>query len=241
MDSYPPFILFGQAHVLALLSVAVLIFVIPLLVRRLEPRHGRRIGLVIAAVLVLNEISNFIVSVYVYDVPPGASLPLHLCGVAALLTAWMLWRRSYRAYEISWFWAMAGSIPALLTPDLAAGFPHPTFLHFFAGHGLIMLGALHATLVDGFRPVLRSMGKAILASLLLMLVITPVNLVLDTNYMYLCSKPGSATLMDYFGPWPWYIASLVLAGSVICFICYLPFALARIWFTQSNAEPGRGP
>ena len=236
MNGLPPFISFGQAHVGAMISVVLAVIAVPLLVRLLNHHTKRNIGMTIAAILFLNEICIYFISVYVYDNLPGASLPLQLCGVAALLTAWMLWTQSYRAYEIAWFWAMGGSIPAMLTPDLAAGYPHPTFIHFFAGHGLIMLGVLHATFVDGYRPELRSVGKAILATLLLMLVIAPINLLLDTNYMYLCAKPAQTTLIDFLGPWPWYVVSLVIIGAAVCLICYLPFALAEKLSPRSGSE-----
>jgi hypothetical integral membrane protein (TIGR02206 family) len=135
----------------------------------------------------------------------------------------MLWRKSYGSYEVALFWGIGGSIPALLTPDLTVGFPHPSFLHFFAGHGLVMLGVLYATFVFGFRPRVRSVFKAISASLLLVVIMAPVNLVLETNYMYLYQKPVQSTLMDYFGPWPWYILSLILIGVMVYIVIYLPF------------------
>ena len=223
MSDQTPFILFGTAHMVTIVIVLIVVFIAPLLIQKLATRRAHQLGRLFAAVLVSNEISNIYIAVSIYGNPLSLSLPLHLCGLAALLTAWMLWRQSYRSYEIVYFWSIGGSIPAILTPDLALGFPHPTFIHFFASHGLIILSTIYATVVLGFRPELRSVCKAILATLLLMGMIAPVDLILDANYMYLCQKPAQNTLMDYFGPWPWYILSLIGIGICIYILCFLPF------------------
>jgi len=115
----------------------------------------------------------------------------------------------------------------MLTPDLSVGFPHPRFFHFFLGHGLIMLGVLYATIVWQFRPVLRSAGKAVFASIVLMASVGLLNYLLGTNYMYLCAKPAQDTLMDAMGAWPWYLLTLILAGSAVYMLCLLPFILLR--------------
>jgi hypothetical integral membrane protein (TIGR02206 family) len=224
----PPFLPFGHAHLLAMFGVVVLAILLPMMTQTLGPRMNRVFALLIASVLVLNEVVFFCLDLLVYKLPLVASLPLQLCDIAALLTAWMLWRQSYRAFEIAWFWGVGGSMVAMLTPDLSIGYPHPLFIHFFIGHGIIMLGLVHASVAYAYRPVLRSVGKAIIASIILMLIVGSFNRLLDMNYMYLCAKPAQQTLMDYMGPWPWYLGSLVLAGSVVYMACYLPFVLVQV-------------
>lgn len=223
----PQFIPFGHAHLGALACVYLSVILLPLLLSRPGQRSGRIVALLIAAFLFANEISVFLLDVVVYKLPVAASLPLQLCSVAALLTAWMLWRQSYRAYEIAWFWGIGGSTVALLTPDLSVGYPHKVFIHFFAGHGLIMLGVVHATIAYRFRPDLRSVGKAIIVSIILMLAVGLANHLLGTNYMYLCAKPAQTTLIDYMGSWPWYLGSMLGAGSIVYLVCYLPFLFER--------------
>jgi hypothetical integral membrane protein (TIGR02206 family) len=140
------------------------------------------------------------------------------------LVAYVLLRRSYGAFEVAYFWAMGGTVQAILTPDLRTGFPSPRYIIFFTSHGLVMVGVAFAIGVYQFRPTLRSVGKALAAIVAYAAVIGLLNPLLGTNFLYLQHKPGGASLLDYLGPWPWYVLSLALLTIVSCFVCYLPFA-----------------
>lgn len=228
MEWPPTFSLFGTGHVGALAAIVVASVSVPLLARRLlEPRGQAIGGGVLAVGLLLHEAVKVPIRVHGYGEPLTESLPLHLCGLAALMTAWVLWQRSYRVHEIAYFWGIGGSLPALLTPDLPYDFPHPWYFIFFVGHGLIVLGVVYATVVHRLRPTLRSVAKTVAASIALVIVMTPVNWLLDANYLYLRAKPEGATLIDYMGPWPWYVAVMFAAGAVVALACHAPLALSR--------------
>jgi hypothetical integral membrane protein (TIGR02206 family) len=223
MDTYDPFVPFGSAHVITLGVIVFLVFAVPIALKSINDSRRLAIARVLAVFLVLSESGKPLVSVLIYQNSINISLPLHMCGVAAFLTAWMLWRQSYKSYEVVYFWGVGGGIPAMLTPDLLAGFPHPTFFYFFISHGLVLLGVMYATFVFSFRPTLTSVRKAIIATIGLMAVIYPINLLLKSNYMYLLAKPEQLTLMEFMGSWPWYILTLTVIGIVVYLICYLPF------------------
>lgn len=231
MDTYDPFVPFGSAHVITLGVIVFFVFALPIALKSINDSRRLVIARVLAVLLVLSETGKPVVSVLIYQNPINVSLPLHLCGVAAFLTAWMLWRQSYKNYEVAYFWGVGGGIPAMLTPDLLAGFPHPTFFYFFISHGLILFGVMYATFVFSFRPRLASVRKAIIATIGLMAVIYPINLLLKSNYMYLLAKPEQLTLMEFMGTWPWYILTLTVIGIVVYLICYLPFV-----FIASNGN-----
>ncbi|NNE36867.1 MAG: TIGR02206 family membrane protein [Gammaproteobacteria bacterium] len=223
MDTYSPFIPFGLAHMSTMLIIGVVVLVIPMALKKVDDNRALVNARILAVLLIISESAKPLISVLIYHNQLNASLPLHLCGVAAFLAAWTLWRRSFRSYEIVYFWGIGGGIPAILSPDLLAGFPHPSFFYFFISHGLILLGVMYATIVFRFRPSFASVGKAIVATLVLMAVIYPVNLLLNSNYMYLLAKPQALTLMEFMGQWPWYILTLTFIGIVVYLLCYLPF------------------
>ena len=49
------------------------------------------------------------------------------------------------------------------------------------------------------------------------------NMILGANYSYLSHKPESASLLDYFHKWPFYIIEVELIVIPYMLLIYLPF------------------
>ena len=175
----------------------------------------RQIAQAAALILVVLEMFKLWLAVSVFDQPWTESLPLHLCRLSSLLCAAMLAFGSYRLFEVAYFWVMGGSVAALLTPDLAHGFPHLLYFTFFIGHGLVVFSVLFAVAGYGFRPRLQSIVFAAAVTAVYMLLMVIVNALLDANYLYLRAKPPGPSIYDYLGPWPWYVvwAAFLLIGA----------------------------
>lgn len=223
-----PFTSFGFAHAVSAIIALCLAFGLPLLIAKTaSARQQDRFRLILTGIVLAQLLLNPWMRVAVYGEPLHLNLPLHLCHASLMLGAITLLFRSYLAYEVAYFWALGGAIPAILMPDVAFSFPHPLFLLFFIGHGLELACVAFATFVFGFRPRLISVGKAIAATAAFAALIVPINYALDANYLYLRHKPAQPSIIDLLGPWPWYV--LALAGLVVmlAFLCYLPFALQK--------------
>ena len=221
-----PFVTFGTAHLVAIGVTLCAALLIPLAVRRwIDSARYASIGAGLAVFMVMHEIFRIFMLVAFFDRPLIGHLPLHLCSAALVLSVFMLWRRSYRLYEVAYFWGLGGGLAAILTPDIPFGFPHPWFIVFFTGHSLAPLAIVYATFVFDWRPRLRSVGIALAATVAYAALIYPVNLMLGTNYLYLVHKPYQPSPIDYLGPWPWYLLSLAGITAVLCLLLYLPFAV----------------
>jgi len=225
MSSSSRFILFGPDH----LAVLFLTLALPaLLVFLVRSRGGeRRVQPVcygLAAALILNQV---ILLVYVHrlGLPLKEHLPFQLCDWAMITCVAALLGRRRLAFELSYFWGLAGTLQAVLTPDLEYGFPNLGFILFSIAHSGIIVVILFLTLGLGMRPTLRSLWRAFLGVQLYAVVTVLVNLALDTNYGYLLRKPARPSLLDFLGPWPWYIASLEAVALVLFFLFYAPFAV----------------
>ncbi|MCP4385556.1 MAG: TIGR02206 family membrane protein [Hyphomicrobiales bacterium] len=222
-----PFISFGTTHFITAVIVFAFAILFPVLVGRFaNPDQQRRIGNGLAAAVILQIASNMFFRIVIFGEPWQFNLPLHLCNASLVLSIFILLFRSYRAYEIAYFWALSGGVPTILMPDVAYTFPHAFFLIFFVGHCLELTCVFYATIVLGFRPRLASVGRAAAVTIIYAAIIFPLNYLLSSNYLYLRHKPSQPSIMDLMGPWPWYIFGLALLAVVLIFICYLPFAFS---------------
>lgn len=193
--------------------------------------------IVMAVILILCELTLqlWFLSTGIWSVK--RSLPLHLCGISLLLCAFMLISGSKRVYEIAFFWGVGGAVQALLTPNTDYSFPHYVFFEFFTAHSFIVISCLWVTFVDRYRPRFRSVWKAVLAINLYALIIFGVNRLTGGNYLFISHKPSTPSLMDYLGPWPWYIVSLEAVAVILFLILYLPFAVSgRIANSKRKSE-----
>jgi len=156
-----------------------------------------------------------------YDATHGLyGLPFQLCDVALVLVIWALLAPRWRQLgQLAYFWGLAASSQAMLTPDLDSAFPSLHWFVFFISHAGVVLGAvymlagghLHLTRLTPLRVWLWTGVYAVLAM--------GANALLDTNFGYLAEKPDRASLLDYMGPWPVYILVEGLVGLVLFYAC----------------------
>ena len=225
----PPFHLFGTPHIVAMVAMLVVPAALSVAVRRADSERATRVVCVVFAVVML--VNQVVYWCYRY-VTEGADtfvrehLPLHVCGMTVLLSvATLLWRGRF-TYELLYFWGLAGAANAMVTPELTEGFPHYVFFQYFISHGGIVGAAVFATWGLGMRPTFRSLIRAFVAMNAMAAAIACVNLLLDSNYMYLCEEPVTASPF-LFLPWPWYILWLEVLALVFFGLLYLPVLLVE--------------
>lgn len=222
------FVLFGSDHLGALAATAASASGLSWVVRRQPASRladGIRVGLAVlllagtAAYLVAEKISGTLTLWHV--------VPLHLCDLAIFLGAYALLTRNPRACELLYFWACTGTLLALVTPDVQTGFPHWRCLSFFFLHGVVLVASI--TLVHGYRiePGKGAPWRAFLLTNAYAALVGIVNLAFGTNFLFLREKPGSRTLLDSFGPWPYYLVACEGLALGLFLLLDLPFRLAR--------------
>ena len=167
-----------------------------------------------------------------YQLTPGdfdidTSLPLALCDVATVMAVIALWTRSPRASAFTYYVGLTLTSQGVLTPSLAEGFPHPRYFGFWALHFLVVWAAAYLTWGLGIRPTWRLYRFAVVATLTWAVTVYCFNVVADTNYGYLNGKPSSASLLDFMGPWPWYVVvEVAVVATVWALLLTLPWTLA---------------
>ncbi|OXM15248.1 TIGR02206 family membrane protein [Paenibacillus herberti] len=230
------FILFSPSHLVSLgliTAAVVLLYLFRRPLARSKPARGR---LILAALLAVCEI---LLNIWYFSngiFQASSTLPFELCSISLYLSILMLLLRSRFLFHIVYFTAIGGALQALATPALGYAFPHFRFLEFFAAHGLLILSALYMVWVEGFRPTLRSVFTALIATNVIAAIVFVVNYLSGANYMFLARKPPTASMLDFLGPYPWYILSLEAAALLIFLALYLPFAIARSRSKQNQQQ-----
>lgn len=225
----PPFSLFSKEHIITLLSLTLIniLFVLWFMkVKNTKSTDCFRKGL--AGFLLLNELYYVTWSILTGNWSMDNSLPIQLCEAVAFASAVMLLYNHFRLFEVVYFLGLGGGIQALITPDLYYPFPHSRFFSFFLGHNAVFMAIFYMLIVKNFIPSLKSILKTFIFTNLYMVVISIINILTGGNYLFLCSKPENGSLLDFLGPWPWYILSLEGIGLLIFLTLYLPFGIAAI-------------
>jgi hypothetical integral membrane protein (TIGR02206 family) len=157
---------------------------------------------------------------------PQTLLPMDLCDWATIAALATLLRPNQRSYELAYFWALSGTLQALVTPDLFYDSPDLRFVVFFAFHGGTVAAVLFLTLAAGMRPWPASIPRVLARSSLYLVAALATNWAFGTNFGYLSAKPANPSLLDVMGPWPLYIVELVGLAVLYVVVLYLPFFIA---------------
>ena len=184
---------------------------------------AKPIRLTLAAFLTVNELIWYVFK-YSHEgwrFPEG--LPLQLCDLSLWLAILACLTLRPLIYEFAYFAGIGGSMMAVLQPDLWAPLCSYPTIYFFVVHGGVVVAVLYLTWARLARPRPGSAWRAFLLLCAFAAVVGAFDAVFHTNYVYLRQKPGSASLLDFFGPWPWYIFGGLGVALIVFLLMSLPF------------------
>ena len=235
-DTGAPFILFGFVHLILLGMVGVLIFSLFFVRNSANPKLHNLIRYGLAGLLIINQTARHIWLIYFNLWSIQWNLPLHMCSIFVWLSAYMLITKSYTIFEFAYFLGIGGALLALLTPDVSSHSYQFLYLtQFFIAHGGIIAASAYMAIVEGYRPTWASIRKVFIWGNIYLVIVTMINLVIGSNYLYSLHKPHVPTLLDYLGPWPWYILAAEGIALILFVLLYLPFLLSTHKPSQNSA------
>ncbi|MBV8966924.1 MAG: TIGR02206 family membrane protein, partial [Mycobacteriaceae bacterium] len=215
MSASRQFEMYGPSH-WAVLAVFVIGAALLLSVGRRQSEtqarlFGRILGGLTAAIyaaVLVYVMSHFTIA---------GSVPLQLTDLATVAAACALWGRWYWAFALTYYWGLVLSTQALISPVLTGpDFPGLQFLAFWAIHLLVVWAAIYLTWGRGMRPTWRGYRIAVVTTLIWAAVTFTFNRIFGTDYGFLNGKPATASLLDLFGPWPYYL----LVGTALVLIVW---------------------
>jgi hypothetical integral membrane protein (TIGR02206 family) len=231
---------FSLAHIIPLLLMGFIIYLIYKKQTFLRTyKNEGNIRLVLAFMMIIADMSYFWQKIYL-----GANikdhLPLTICGWAAIFGGFLLLSKSQFLFDINYFWVLAGSTNALITPAVItnSGPMHFRYYQFWIEHTSIYIALFYMICVFKMRPTFKSMVKSfVLLCILGALSIYANQNIEGANYLFLSTTEIGDSILNLL-PSDLFKRLLVM-GSLVLFLfilVYLPYFIKDFKTRKLNHE-----
>ncbi|SFQ69461.1 conserved hypothetical integral membrane protein TIGR02206 [Amycolatopsis arida] len=225
---------YGWSHAAVLLAFAIgAVVLVPLGRHHGHTPTGRRVARVVAAVVLVVQAVVLVHTIVATDTRLAEAMPLHISDLVAVCAAYALWSSRRWAFALTYYWGLALSTQALVSPIYRGpDFPDPEFLVFWGMHHAVVWVAVYLTWGLGLRPGWADYRRTVAISVGWAAVAMAFNALTGTNFGFLNRKPETPSLLDVLGPWPWYLVPeiLLVLGA---------WALMTLPWTSRPARPAR--
>jgi hypothetical integral membrane protein (TIGR02206 family) len=161
------------------------------------------------------------------DLTADFALPMHLCDWALAATVIALTLRRQLCFELAYFWGLAGTAQALITPAVDTTSIW-RIIGFFTIHSVIPASVLWLMFEFKMRPLRGAWLRTVLWSQLYLACALAVNAATGGNYGFLSHRPSTHSLLDFFSDTRWlYILQIDLTGLFFFLLLDLPWQFVR--------------
>jgi hypothetical integral membrane protein (TIGR02206 family) len=176
-------------------------------------RYEKHLRYTVATALLLGLISEQIWNIYNGNYDWGASLPLSLCSLSAILSVWTLIRRSNFTFDILFFTGIGGAMLAILHADIKYDFPHITFLNFYEKHMFVILVPIYMMAVHSFKPTVQSYKRMMTSLMTLLPIVICIDILTEGNYWFIMQPEAGPSIIQFLWEPPLKIIGIVLIMS----------------------------
>lgn len=225
------FTLFTFAHLAPILVMIGLILLIWFCREKIRRLHREEmIRYVLAFVLIVSEMAYYwrLVGMPELGPNPVENLPIAVCGWAAIFCSYLVIGKNQTLFDICYFWLLAGSVFALLTPTVLndTGPTRFRYYQFWTEHTMGYVAIFYMIFIHGMRPTVKSAIKSYLALLVLAVVAYVSNRIIGdgANYLFLARPEAAPSVLDILPP-NFALRTLIMASAIAALyvVAYLPW------------------
>ena len=228
----PEFAIFTFAHAAPILVMLAVIFLIKKYQNGIRAwRYEHCIRYILAFGLICAEMSYYwrLVAIPSLGPNPVDNLPIGVCTWALIFCSYMVIGKSQTLFDISYFWLLAGSVFALLTPTPLT-YTGPTrfrYYQFWGAHTLPFIAIFYMIFIHGMRPNFKSAVKSYIALILMAVIAYCVNCMIPgANYLFLAKPEAAPSVLDILPPNFFLRTAIIAAVITLLFgVAYLPWYL----------------
>ena len=231
---------FSFEHIIYIFICSAIWFLLPFIARNYASKSQQRnIALALISVTLLQEFLHYFYKINLNSFNPAQDISLHMCGFSLFISCYALYTRNQTAFELAFFWGLAGALQAIITPDPTRFyFGYISTLWSFLSHGLIILNVFWMIFVFDMRCRKYSLLNTVLITNGAIFVVGIINKLIGNgaNYWFICEKPSGEN-PALVGEWPYYLITFQLAGILFMMLIYLP-----MWISVKrnlSKEPAR--
>lgn len=226
IDSGVGFPQFGLLHMIWI-TIFVVICVASILWYKKQNENNRKIWKVTVAILLLmDELFKVVMLVFGGRYTPSY-LPLHLCSINIFVIVFHAWKPSKIAGGYLYTVGIPGAIAALLFPSWTSlpliNFMH---LHSFTVHILLALYPITLFAAGELQPKVKKIPQYLLLLLAMAIPIYFVNLLLNTNFMFLMHADEGNPLLLFEQMWGNHLYGFPVIIAGVLLVMYAPIVIS---------------
>ena len=233
---------FTIAHFLPIIITAALIFLIYRYRRNIsELKREYIFRYVLAFSLIISEMSYYwrLIAIPSLGPNPVDHLPITVCGWVAVFASYMVIGKSQALFDFSYFWALAGSTFALITPTVIS-YTGPTrfrYYQFWAEHLLCYIAIFYMIFVHKMRPTVKSLIRSYIGIFVLAAIAYFANRMIGpgANYLFMARPEDTPSILDILPPnFVLRLAIMISVITALFVVAYLP------WYIKDRKEKSNG-
>ena len=212
------FDLFGNDHILSIILIIIFYVLFLCFNEKIGIKNKSEIFPIVLSFIILShdiseDIIRYITSYYSIE----KDLPLQLCTIGIYVAVIALLKKNQIAFELIFYWGLVGASQAILTPDSDLFELKIFFIYSQTYHSALIFAVLWLVIKCNMRMQIEYIPRVVLITNLVVVVISVINYLLDSNYMFLRVKPNSVSPF-LIGDWPVYIIMVQFFSIVIVFL-----------------------
>ena len=212
------FDLFGNDHILSIILIIIFYVLFLCFNEKIGIKNKSEIFPIVLSFIILSlDISEDIIRYITGYYSIEKDLPLQLCAIGIYVAVVALLKKNQIAFELIFYWGLVGASQAILTPDSDLFELKIFFMYSQAYHSALIFSVLWLVIKCNMRMQIEYIPRVVLITNLVVLVISVINYLLDSNYMFLRVKPNSVSPF-LIGEWPVYIIMVQFFSIVIVFL-----------------------
>lgn len=218
---------FDLLHIIWLLVFVVITVINCIAYRKFNPR-GKGIWKKTVAILLIADELFKVIMLVIGDRYLPSYLPLHLCSINIFLIAIHAWKPYKTLGGYLYTVGIPGAMAALLFPTWTA-LPLGNFMHLhsFTVHILLALYPIVLGTAGELSPQTKALPKYLGLLVAMAIPIYGINLLLDTNFMFLMSADPGNPLYLFEQMWGNHLFGFPVLIIAIVLVMYVPMELLR--------------